>query len=88
MHSNIRGFEWVTDHIPLTYVENTSGKGPVSQFVLDNLSTMDYNITYRKGNKLVEADAVSRFPCLGPKRLAPDGVKEAFNVLLASLPED
>ena len=77
-----------TDHIPLTYVKNTSGKGPVSQFVLDNLSSLDYTITYRKGTKLVEADSVSRFPCLGPKELAPDGVKEAFDVLLSSLPND
>ena len=74
-------------HIPLTYVKNTSGKGPVSQFVLDNLSSLDYTIEYRQGCKLVEAGAVSRFPCLGPKELAPDGVKEAFNVLLASLPK-
>ena len=80
--------ECVTDHIPLTYVKNTSGKGPVSQFVLDNLSTIDYTIKYRKGSELVEADAVSRFPCLGPKLLAPDGVKEAFNILLASLPNN
>ena len=79
--------ECVTDHIPLTFVKSTSGKGPVSQFVLDNLSFLDYTITYREGRKLVEADAVSRFPCLGPKTLAPDGVKEAFNVLLASLPD-
>ena len=70
----------------MTYVKNTSGKGPVSQFVLDNLSALDYNIVYRKGSKLVEADAVSRFPCLGPKTLAPDGMKEAFEVLLTSLP--
>jgi len=35
----------------------------------------------------VEADAVSRFPCLGPIELAPDGVKEAFNILLAALPQ-
>ena len=27
----------VTDHIPLTWIKHTSGKGPVSQFVLDNL---------------------------------------------------
>ena len=78
----------ITDHIPLTYVKNTSGKGPVSQFVLDNLSSLDYNIEYRKGSKLVEADAVSRFPCLGPRKLSPDGVKEAFNLLLASLPNN
>ena len=78
----------ITDHIPLTYVKNTSGKGPVSQFVLDNLSSLDYTIEYRQGSKLVEADAVSRFPCLGPRVLSPDGVKEAFNLLLASLPNN
>jgi len=41
----------------------------------------------REGKKLVEADAVSRFPCLGPKLLAPDGVKKAFDILLAALPD-
>ena len=76
----------ITDHIPLTYVKNTSGKGPVSQFILDNLSSLDYTLTYRQGSKLVEADAVSRFPCIGPKTLATDGVKLAFDVLLATLP--
>ena len=78
----------ITDHIPLTYVKNTSGKGPVSQFILDNLSSLDYTITYRPGGKLVEADAVSRFPCIGPKTLATDGVIEAFNILLDALPRD
>ena len=78
----------VTDHTPLTYVKNTSGKGPVSQFILDNLSYLDYTITYRPGKKLVEADSVSRFPCLGPLELSPDGVKEAFDVLLAAIPEE
>jgi len=76
----------ITDHIPLTYIKNTSGKGPVSQFVLDNLSLLDYTITYRPGKKLVEADGISRFPCLGPLELSPDGVKEAFCVLLAAIP--
>ena len=76
----------VTDHIPLTYIKNTSGKGPVSQFVLDNLSSLDYTITYRQGSKLVEADAVSRFPCIGPKTLATDGVIKSFDILLSSLP--
>ena len=78
----------ITDHIPLTYVKNTSGKGPVSQFILDNLSSLDYTLTYRPGGKLVEADAVSRFPCIGPKTLATDGVIEAYNILLDALPRD
>ena len=78
----------ITDHIPLTYVKNTSGKGPVSQFILDNLSSLDYTITYRPGGKLVEADSVSRFPCIGPKTLATDGVIESYNILLDSLPQN
>ncbi len=78
----------ITDHIPLTYVKNTSGKGPVSQFIMDNLSSLDYTITYRPGGKLVEADAVSRFPCIGPKTLATDGVIESYNILLDLLPQN
>ena len=30
-------------------------------------------------------DAVSRFPGLEPKVLAPDGMREAFDILLAAL---
>ena len=30
-----------TDHSPLTWIKHTSGKGPVSQFILDNLSEVD-----------------------------------------------
>ena len=58
----------------------------MSQFILDNLSLLDFTITYRPGKKLVEADGVSRFPCLGPLELSPDGVKEAFGILLAAIP--
>ncbi len=31
-----------TDHSPLTCVKYTSERDPVSQFVIDNLSTIDY----------------------------------------------
>ena len=60
----------------------------MSQFVLDNLSYIDYNITYRPGVQLVEADAVSRYPCLGPKLLAPEGKIEAIKTLLHVLPTE
>ena len=36
----------------------------------------------------MEADTVSRFPCIGPKTLATDGVIEAYNILLDALPRD
>ena len=78
----------ITDHIPLTWVKHTSGKGPVSQFVLDNLGKLEYTIEYRRGEELVQADAVSRFPCLGPRTLAPEGLVEAVKVLLRAMPAD
>ena len=77
----------VTDHIPLTWIKHTSGKGPVSQFILDNLGKLDYELKYRPGSQLVEADAVSRYPCLGPKTLSTGGMKEAVETVLRVLPK-
>ena len=31
-----------TDHTPLTWIKHTSGKGPVSQFIIDQLSIIMY----------------------------------------------
>ena len=77
----------ITDHIPLTWVKNTSGKGPVSQFILDNLSYLDYEIEYRTGPLLVQADAVSRYPCLGPRVLTDEGKMAALQTLFQALPK-
>ena len=76
-----------TDHMPLTYIKNTSGKGAVSQFHLDNLSSMDYVIKYRKGVE-IGADHVSRFPLLGPQELSNTGKKRAAQALLTNLPSN
>ena len=77
----------ITDHIPLTWIKNTSGKGPVSQFILDNLSYLDYELKYRPGKQLVQADAVSRYPCLGPKTLTDEGKMAAVKALFDHLPK-
>ena len=77
--------ECYTDHSPLKWVKHTSGKGPVSQFIIDKLSEVDYKMHYIKGKDNVVADALSRFPMLGPKTLTRTGLKEALNVLLAAL---
>ena len=74
------------DHIPLTWVKHTSGKGPVSQFVLDNLGSINYTLEYRPGPLHKDADAVSRFPCLGPKVLITEGKREDLKVLLQAIP--
>ena len=74
-----------TDHSPLTWVKHTSGKGPVSQFIIDTLSHVDYEMNYLKGKDNVIADGLSRFPMLGPQRLMRTGLSSALDVLLSTL---
>ena len=74
-----------TDHSPLTWVKHTSGKGPVSQFIIDMLSQVDYEMNYLKGEDNVIADGLSRFPMLGPQKLMRTGLSNALDVLLATL---
>ena len=74
-----------TDHSPLTWVKHTSGKGPVSQFIIDMLSQVDYEMNYLKGQDNVTADSLSRFPMLGPQRLRRTGLANALDVLLSTL---
>jgi len=75
-----------TDHSPLTWIKHTSGKGPVSQFVLDTMSEVDYKMHYIKGEENTIADALSRFPTLGPRQLQRTGMKPAIDGLLANHP--
>ena len=74
-----------TDHTPLTWIKHTSGKGPVSQFIIDMLSVIDYEMHYIKGEDNKIADSLSRFPMLGPSKLNRTGIREATNVLLSAL---
>ena len=74
-----------TDHTPLTWIKHTSGKGPVSQFIVDTLSIIDYEMNYIKGKDNVTADALSRFPLLGPSQLHQHGTVKAVNILLSAL---
>ena len=74
-----------TDHTPLTWIKHTSGKGPVSQFIVDTLSVIDYEMNYIKGKENTTADALSRFPLLGPAKLHQHGIRKAVNILLSAL---
>ena len=56
-----------------------------SQFIIDNLSIIDYEIYYIKGKDNIIADALSRFPMLGPRRLKQEGIQAALNTLLSAL---
>ena len=82
---NKHPIECYTDHSPLTWIKHTSGKGPVSQFIIDKLSVMDYNMHYIKGPDNVVADGLSRFPMLGPRTLTRTGLKRSVDVLLSAL---
>ena len=82
---NKHPIECYTDHSPLTWIKHTSGKGPVSQFIIDKLSVLDYNMHYIKGPENVVADALSRYPMLGPRTLTRTGLKRSLDVLLAAL---
>ena len=82
---NKHPIECYTDHSPLTWIKHTSGKGPVSQFIVDKLSLVDYNMHYIRGPDNKVADALSRYPMLGPRTLTRTGLKRSLDVLLASL---
>ena len=74
-----------TDHSPLTWIKHTSGKGPVSQFIIDTLSQIDYKMNYIKGEQNAVADALSRFPMLGPQKLVRSGLANTLDILLATI---
>ena len=74
-----------TDHTPLTWIKHTSGKGPVSQFIIDQLSIIDYEMHYIKGKNNDPADTLSRFPLIGPRTLQQSGTRNALNIMLAAL---
>ena len=74
-----------SDHQPLKWMEK-SEKGPVSSFIIENLSDLDYVHQYLIGKQNDMADSVSRYPMLGPRRLAPRGLHHSYLTLLKRLP--
>ena len=74
-----------TDHSPLQWIKHTSGKGPVSQFIVDTLSQVDYEMHYIKGEDNFVADGLSRFPMLGPQKVRRAGLENMIHVLLSAI---
>jgi hypothetical protein len=74
-----------SDHLPLQWM-NASTKGPVSQFLIENLSEIETVHQYITGPTNSIADAASRYPMLGPRRLAPRGLAFSVEQLLRRLP--
>jgi hypothetical protein len=75
-----------SDHMPLSWMEK-SEKGPVSQFLIEQLSELETEHQYIQGHLNSVADAASRYPLLGPKRLTPRGLAHSVQVVLSRLPE-
>jgi hypothetical protein len=63
-----------------------STKGPVSQFIIENLSEIESIHQYIEGSFNSLSDAASRYPMLGPRHLAPRGLTNSIDELLSRLP--
>jgi transposase InsO family protein len=75
-----------SDHMPLAWMKK-SEKGPVSQFLVEQLAELETEHQYIPGHLNAVADAASRYPLLGPKRLAPRGLAHSVKQVLARLPD-
>jgi hypothetical protein len=74
-----------SDHMPLQWMKK-SEKGPVSQFLVEQLSEVETIHQYIQGEMNPLADAASRYPLLGPKRLSPRGLANSVKEALVRLP--
>jgi hypothetical protein len=65
---------------------NKPMKGPVSQFLIENLSQITTTHKHVAGRINAIADACSRHPMLGPRRLAPVGLQHSIQLLVEKSP--
>jgi hypothetical protein len=74
-----------SDHMPLKWMEKTE-KGPISSFILENLSEVETVHQYIQGKNNTLPDSCSRYPMLGPKRLATRGLSNSVAEMLRRIP--
>jgi hypothetical protein len=74
-----------SDHMPLKWMEKTE-KGPISSFIVENLSEFDTIHQYIQGMNNTLPDSCSRYPMLGSKRLATRGLANSVAEMLRRLP--
>jgi hypothetical protein len=76
-----------SDHSPLMWMQK-SEKGPVSKFIIENLSELTTIHQHICGPQNSIPDSASRCPMLGPKRLAPTRLAHSVQELLSRLPAE
>ncbi len=73
-----------SDHLPLNWVRKCE-KGPVSEFTIEQLSDVSCIPSYLPGPEDSLFDALSRYPLLGPRVLAPGrSIRRSLYVLRLS----
>jgi hypothetical protein len=71
--------------MPLNWMDK-SEKGPISSFIIENLSDIDTIHQYIQGKVNTIPDSCSRYPMLGPKQLATRGFTNSVDEMLRRLP--
>ena len=59
----------------------------VTAWCIERINEFDYDVHYKPGKYNDTADALSRYPMIGPKTLSRIGVGAALSRLLESMPE-
>jgi hypothetical protein len=75
-----------SDQLPLKWIRKCE-KGPISEFTIEQLLDIQWVHSYITGPENSLFDALSRYPLLGPRVLAPVGLSDAVSQLLDSLPD-
>jgi hypothetical protein len=70
-----------SDHMPLRWMEKTE-KGPISSFIIEHLAEFETVHQYIQGKHNTLPDSCSRYPMLGPKRLATRGLANSVHEML------
>ena len=73
------------DHQPLRWLKNST-RTWVRRILLDEME-VDFEWEYLKGTDNVIADALSRYPMLGPMVLRDSGVAATLDIVLPKLPD-